>query len=77
MILKDYIKAINQLVQEHPEALNMKLVHGSDREGNQFHEVIYTPAIGHFNDDKNDFVGLSEMEKGNFDFQEPNSVCIN
>jgi hypothetical protein len=77
MILKDYIKAINQLVQEHPEALNMQLVHSKDREGNTFHEVIYTPTIGHFNDDNNDFVGLSEMEKGNFFFQEPNAVCVN
>lgn len=66
MTLKTFIDSLNNLVQDHPEALEMKVVYSIDEEGNSFHTVQNDPTLGRYK--KRDFDPESEN---------PNSVCIN
>ena len=66
MKLKEYIKILNQLLKDHPEASEYKVITSMDYEGNSFNFVLYGPQIGYFSD-------------GEFDplDDETNSVCLN
>jgi hypothetical protein len=46
MKLREYLKALNTLVKDNPEALDMVVVTSSDDEGNSFHLVNFEPCIG-------------------------------
>lgn len=45
MILRDYLKSINELIEEYPEALEMEVIYSHDDEGNEYQEVINLPSI--------------------------------
>jgi len=66
MKLKEYIKNLQNLVDENPEAANYKVVYGIDSEGNGFDTVHHTPSLGNFKD------GEFDQESKN-----KNVVCIN
>ena len=74
MKLKEYIKELNKIIKENPEAKNLTVIYARDEEGNGFEEVYYTPSIGYFND--YEFYNDSGEE-----FKEKklkvNSICIN
>ena len=46
MKLKEYITALKEIEQTHPD---VDVVCASDEEGNSFGEVHYHPALGRFN----------------------------
>jgi len=60
------MKAMQRLVEEHPEAKDMTVVYSSDDEGNNFSKAFYPPTIGHWDD--HGFVG---------DSKDNNAVCLN
>lgn len=68
MKLKDYLKHLQELVEEHPEMLEYDVVYSSDDEGNDFKEVIYLPSTGTFKD--------GEWRHKEADVK-PNAICIN
>ncbi len=74
MKLKDHIAALQQIIRMNPEAREYLVVCSSDDEGNDFQEVVYTPTIGHFEEDRfghGDFNGETSEE------EPANAVCIN
>ena len=69
MKLKDYIKQLNEIAKKYP---NLTVITSSDDEGNSFHEVVYSPAVGRF-------TGRCEFEPfdGDAASPKPNAVCLN
>jgi hypothetical protein len=64
MKLKDYIKKLQDLADQHPNAI---VVYASDSEGNSFHTVGYDPSVGHWDGESFE----NDEERKN------NAVCIN
>lgn len=75
MKLKEFIANLNEFVKENPEALELDVITSKDDEGNGYNEVVYTPAIGNFED--KDFTSKSSMEEEGYEDMEINAVCIN
>lgn len=74
MKLKDYIKNLNEIVKEFPEALEMDVYYSSDSEGNYFNKVFYSPSLNYI--DENDEI-LAEDDWEEYGVTYPNSVVIN
>lgn len=70
MKFKEYLKNLQELAEEHPEALEFDVVYGIDDEGNAFHDVVFTPTIGYYHG--NEFDSNDDVSK-----KEYNSVCVN
>lgn len=66
MTLGEYVGNLQQMMIDDPETENMKAVFATDEEGNEFHEVDFTPVRGNF--DGEDFYSDTD------DF---NAVCVN
>ncbi len=65
MKMKEFVKNLNQLLKDRPEAAELEVVTAKDDEGNGYSFVRYEPSIGVY--DGEDF---SEEQK-------PNAICIN
>ena len=50
MKLKEYIRELNKLVIEYPEAYELPVIYSKDDEGNAYHNVIYSKVIGWWKD---------------------------
>ncbi len=66
MILRDYLKILNDIVINNPKALDLKVVTSDDDEGNHFTPVHYSPSLGLFED--NEFQPSDEN---------PDAICLN
>lgn len=49
MKLREYLSAIEELVKNNPEALDMELYYSTDDEGNSYGSVYRTPTLSKFN----------------------------
>ena len=67
MTLKEYLKTLNTIVKENPEALGYNMVYAIDDEGNDFLFVNYPPCMGHYNEDDGTFL----------DHEKNNAICVN
>lgn len=67
MKLKEYIKKLNDILEEHGD---LECIYSSDDEGNNFQRVNYSPQAGNFEEE--DF---NEVDSD--DDKEINCVCIN
>ncbi len=74
MKLKDYIKELQKLAKDNPNAI---VVYSSDSEGNSFGTVDFTPTAGLYN--KLDETFYPEGNEGNVDEDEDNvkAICVN
>jgi len=72
VLFKDYVKRLNEILDENPETGDMDVIYSTDGEGNSFHVVYYTPSIGFYQN--NDFTSVDDDEYGD---KKPNAVCIN
>jgi hypothetical protein len=63
MKIKKYIKLLEKLAAEHP---NATVVYASDSEGNSFSDVVFEPSVGRYKDGEFD----SDVVK-------PNAICLN
>jgi len=70
MKLKEYLNALNELLEKNPQAGDFLVIHSSDDEGNSFQPVWFTPAL--MSVDNPDQSYLEVNHDG-----EPNVVCIN
>jgi len=71
MTLKEYIDNLKALVNNHPEALDYKVVIAND-ESNGFSEVYFKPSLGNY-----DEINFIEID---LDLDKPleiNAVCVN
>ena len=75
MKLKEFIENLNRLVEDCPEALNMKVISSIDEEGNGFNAVTLPPTIGYYEDDE--FVSYMQYKEYDIDKSDSNAVCIN
>ena len=66
MKLREYAEKLQRLAKLHPDVV---VVTSSDDEGNAFHEVFYSPCVGHFDGEEFD----STKVRGKL----PNAVCLN
>ena len=71
-LLKEYIKELQNLVEDHPEAGNYIVITAGDDEGNSYTEVVYDPSIGIW--DEGEWVPLADLEDG---VEDLNAVCVN
>jgi len=74
MKLKDYIKKINKLSEEHPEALEYEVITAKDDEGNGYNIVYNDLTIGHFDGERDGEFWYDEGEEYQ---EEANAVCLN
>ena len=65
MTLNEYIQQLVAYRDKNPELGDKLVVHSSDPEGNRFHEVVYEPSAGEF--DQGEFTQDGAV----------NAVCIN
>ena len=74
MKFKEYIKKINKLAEEHPEALGYDVITAKDDEGREFNIVHNDLTIGHFDGDRD---GDFSYDEGDGYQEEANAVCLN
>ena len=90
MTLKKYIETLQNLLKEHPESAEFKVVAASDDEGNDFNLVQFDLAIGKYEDreftpekflDEEREDARKEAVEDGEEFEEddfkPNAVCVN
>ena len=79
MTLRDYLKKLNDKVNENPELLELEVVSSADDEGNDYTRVSFDGEAGHFHSDDRDFISesvFSDWEDEDGDL-EVNAFCIN
>ena len=67
MLLKDFIKGLEQVIKDRPLAADFDVVAAVDDEGNGFSPIVFDPSVGVFDLEDKDF-----SEGG-----EANAVCVN
>ena len=76
--IDDMIKNLSEIREKHG---NLPLVYAIDPEGNAFHSVYYTPTLGHFKEDDNQFVFEDNVKEEPDSYPEDeypiNALCIN
>ena len=75
MILKEFIKNLNEFVKENPETLEMQVITSKDDEGNSFDLIHYTPCKGIY--ENSDFISFELYDDYERDDSETNAVCVN
>lgn len=76
MKLKNYIKNLQQLVEENPKYNEIDVIFAKDDEGNGFGHIGFAPSLGNFNEDK-EFTQVENFEDIDEDNRIVNAVCIN
>lgn len=75
MMLEEYLKCLNKIVEKNPKALKYRLIYAKDDEGNEFKNVFYTPSLGFMNDE-NEYTPKDHEDWEELG-EEPNVICIN
>jgi hypothetical protein len=70
MKLKEYLNALNELLEKNPQAGDFLVIHSSDDEGNSFQSVYFKPTLMSVKNLKKSYLEID-------DSGEPNVVCIN
>lgn len=65
--LKDYIKRLNKLAEENPDAI---LIYSSDDEGNNYNEIHFEPEIIYYSKENNE---INDIEYDGY----VKAICIN
>ena len=71
MKFSDYVRNINELLENNPRIADYDVVSSKDDEGNGFSLVHFAPSIGEFDGD--DYTDIESEDFGGDD----NAVCIN
>lgn len=74
MTLQEYYNKLTYFINNHPQALDFKVVYAKDDEGNEYKPVYYEPSIGFFD---GDYIGANSFEEHGIDPNHANCVCIN
>jgi hypothetical protein len=70
--LRQLISRLQEIARQNPEALDLPLVYSRDDEGNSFHKVHFDAGLGHYDENKREFINKEESNN-----KETNCVCIN
>ena len=78
MKLKEYLKYLNEFVNNDPDTLEMEIIYSSDDEGNSYHKVINLPISCQIHDLDDYYMEMVGMEGNDYIAHEDlNAVCIN
>lgn len=78
MKLKEYIRELNKLVIEYPEAYELPVIYSEDDEGNNYHHVIYSPAMFQVHDVNQYYLEVvGKLGDDNIAREDCNVICIN
>ena len=77
MNLKEYVEALNDVLNENPENGELMVLSASDSEGNYYRPVYYSPTIGNFESEDENFTPLENYEDLDEEDRITNAVCIN
>lgn len=75
MKLKEYIKNLQDIVENNPEYLELQVITAKDEEGNGYDKVYFEPSLGNLND--GDFTQLENFYDLDEEDQIINSICVN
>lgn len=75
MKLKDYIKNLQNIVEQNPDYADLDVI-TEDDEGNGFHTIYFTPSVGMVDEDYESFVDCESEDFSEGDY-EINCVCVN
>lgn len=76
MTFKEYVKSLNDLLEENPEYGEYTVITSSDDEGNSYNEVYYGPGIGCFRGG-DEFVHDDAFDEYEDESLVSNAVCVN
>lgn len=77
MKLKDYIKALQNILEEHGD---LQLVYSIDSEGNSFEPCEYLPSIGFYQKEEHNFIGDYDFEEWKEEYEvdcKIDAICLN
>lgn len=74
MKLGEYLENLAELLQKHPELIDVDVVYSIDDEGNDYGIVNWSPSVGHFNEQHREFISEDDIEDEEFSI---NAVLIN
>lgn len=86
MTLREYLQGLNYFVKQNPWALDKPVIYASDDEGNDRHQVLFTPCGMQVDDPEGQSIEIIKEYKGdNVDMsknewctkEEVNAICIN
>ena len=81
MKFREYLSLLSQMVEDHPEVLDLETVYAVDDEGNAHHSVEFAPDLGFFNEEDNVFYDQKDFEYVYQDEEDmvysPNAIRIN
>jgi hypothetical protein len=79
MKFKEYLKAINELAQEYPESLNMKVIYSHDDEGNEYQKINNYPCLIQIQDlTQNRFLEVIKFQgQESINIKDYNAILIN
>tara|TARA_B110000503_G_C7119301_1_gene401740 strand:- start:1473 stop:1724 length:252 start_codon:yes stop_codon:yes gene_type:complete len=76
--LKEYLKQLNELVEEQPQALNFPLIYSHDDEGNYYQKVICFPSLAQIENIEERYLEIIGFcDETNILSEDCNAVTIN
>jgi len=75
MKFKEYLENLNQMAKEDPSILELTVVNAIDSEGNGYDKVVYTPSLGHLDEDGEGIFAEEDLEDE--ESYPINCICIN
>lgn len=76
LTLKEYIKHLQEVLDQHPEYSEFPVIYATDEEGNSYHKVYNTPTLVELDDPNDYYLDVNFSEEGT-DSLTPNAILIN
>lgn len=77
MKLKDYIKSLQEIVEQNPDYSELDVIYAKDDEGNGYQHVGYGPSIGVNSEEGKYYAEFENYDEDEHELDEINCVCIN
>ncbi len=77
MRVKEYLEALNKLVNDNPGALELELITSIDDEGNGYNRVFYTPSLAIYDGSELIVTWDENEEEIPVTIDKANCICLN
>lgn len=71
MKVNEYYAQLREMIKNNPKILDFECIYSIDDEGNAYKRVDFSPEVGEFDEECNEFYTVSKSRK------EENALCIN
>lgn len=75
MTLENYIKQLQEIVEQNPDYKKLTVIYATDDEGNDFKGIGFAPSLGNYN--HGSFTQQENFDEIDDDDQYVNVICIN